>query len=142
MLTACKSVVQMIALTFSKYQTIITCSACGSLVTKYVDHCVLWCPANAGVRHRMWLGFWHKYGVDAYLRLASYDHERLIDVFFGRYEMIADLIDIADKEAFYCYILTGGNVVRGNRTVMQMKSLRDHPDMSYGSNKQWNQLYE
>ena len=37
---------------------------------------------------------------------------------------------------------TGGNVVRGNRTVMQMKSLRDHPDMSYGSNKQWNQLCE
>ena len=61
-------------------------------------------PANAGVRHRMWLGFWHKYGVDAYLRLASYDHERLIDVFFGRYELIADVIDIADKEAFYCYI--------------------------------------
>ena len=55
-------------------------------------------------RHRMWLGFWHKYGVDAYLRLASYDHERLIDVFFGRFEMIADVIDIADKEAFYCYI--------------------------------------
>ena len=104
MLTACKSVVQMIALTFSKYQPIITCSACGSLVTKYVDHCVLWCPTNAGVRNRMWLGFWHKYGVDAYLRLASYDHERLIDVFFGRYELIADVIDIADKEAFYCYI--------------------------------------
>ena len=37
---------------------------------------------------------------------------------------------------------TGGNVVRGNRTVMQMKSLRDHPDVSYGSNKQWNQLCE
>ena len=37
---------------------------------------------------------------------------------------------------------TGGNVVRGNRMVMQMKSLRDHPDMSYGSNKQWNQLCE
>ena len=37
---------------------------------------------------------------------------------------------------------TGGNVVRGNRTVMQMKSLRDHPDMSYGSHKQWNQLCE
>ena len=31
---------------------------------------------------------------------------------------------------------TGGYFVRGNRTVMQMKSLRDHPDMSYGSNKQ------
>ena len=38
--------------------------------------------------------------------------------------------------------ITGGNVVRGDRTVMQMKSLRDHPDMSYGSNKQWNQLCE
>ena len=38
--------------------------------------------------------------------------------------------------------VTGGNVVRGNRTVMQMKSLRDHPDMSYGSKKQWNQLCE
>ena len=37
---------------------------------------------------------------------------------------------------------TGGNVIRGNRTVMQMKSLRDHPDMSYGSHKQWNQLCE
>ena len=36
----------------------------------------------------------------------------------------------------------GGNVVRGNRTVMQMKSLRDHRDMGYGSNKQWNQLCE
>ena len=35
----------------------------------------------------------------------------------------------------YSYIFTGGNVVRGNRTVMQMKFLRDHPDMSYGSNK-------
>ena len=42
MLTACKSVVQMIALAFSKYQPIIICSACGSLVTKYVDHCVPW----------------------------------------------------------------------------------------------------
>ena len=39
-------------------------------------------------------------------------------------------------------LYTGGNVVRGNQTVMQMKSLRDHPDMSYGSNKQWNQLCE
>ena len=27
--------------------------------------------------------------------------------------------------------ITGGNVVRGNRTAMQMKFLRDHPDMSY-----------
>ena len=39
------------------------------------------------------------------------------------------------------YFFTDGNVVRANRTVMQMKSLRDHPDMSYGSNKQWHQLH-
>ena len=36
----------------------------------------------------------------------------------------------------------GGYVVRGNRTVMQMKSLRDLPDMSYGSSRQWKQLCE
>ena len=46
------------------------------------------------------------------------------------------------NESFKYTFLTGGNVVRGNRTVMQMNSLRDHPDMSYGSNKQWNQLCE
>ena len=38
--------------------------------------------------------------------------------------------------------ITGGNVVRGNRPVMQMESLRDHPDMSYGSSEQWKQLCE
>ena len=38
--------------------------------------------------------------------------------------------------------ITGGNVVRGDRTVMQMKTLQDHPDMSYGSSKQWKQLCE
>ena len=31
------------------------------------------------------------------------------------------------------HIYTGVNVVRGDRTFMQMKSLRDHPDMSYWS---------
>ena len=46
MLPACKSEVQLIALTFSVYHPIVTCSACGSIVTKYVDHCILWCPAN------------------------------------------------------------------------------------------------
>ena len=34
-------------------------------------------------------------------------------------------------------LFTGGNVVRDDRTVMQMKSLRDNPDMSYRSSKQW-----
>ena len=49
MLVACKSVVKMIALTFSKYQPEIICSVCGSLVTKYVDHCILWHKAQAVV---------------------------------------------------------------------------------------------
>ena len=39
----------------------------------------------------MWLGFWHKFGVG-------------IDFFFGRYDIIADVINIPDKEALYCYI--------------------------------------
>ena len=51
----------------------------------------------------MWLGFWHKYGVDVYLRLASCAHDDLID-FFGRYDIIADVINYADKEELYCYI--------------------------------------
>ena len=39
-----------------------------------------------------------------YLRLASCAHDHLIDFFFGRYDIIADVINIPDKEALYCYI--------------------------------------
>ena len=49
-------------------------------------------------------------------------------------------ISLTLQSTIYTNSNTGGNVVRGNRMVMQMKSLRDHPYMSYGTNKQWNQL--
>ena len=39
-----------------------------------------------------------------YLRLASCAHDHLIDFFFGRYDIIADVINHADKEELYCYI--------------------------------------
>ena len=39
-----------------------------------------------------------------YLRLASCAHDPLIDFLFGRYDIIADVINIPDKEALYCYI--------------------------------------
>ena len=94
----------MIALTFIVYQPLVTCSACGSLNAKYVDHCILWSPANADIRHRTWLGFWHRYGVDMYLCLAICSHYHLIDFFFDRYDIIADVINIPDKNALYCYI--------------------------------------
>ena len=54
--------------------------------------------------YRMWLGFWHKYGVDMYLRLARCAHDPLIDFFFGCYDIIDDVINITDEEAFNCYI--------------------------------------
>ena len=63
-LAACKSVVKIIALIYCSYQPETICPARGSLVTKYVDHCILWCHENADIRHRMWVGFWHKYGID------------------------------------------------------------------------------
>ena len=37
---------------------------------------------------------------------------------------------------------TVGNVVRSDRTVMLMKSLRNLPYFSYGTNEQWQQLCE
>ena len=40
-LVPCKSVVDMLALTYSSYQPESICSACGTLVTNYVEHCIL-----------------------------------------------------------------------------------------------------
>ena len=39
-----------------------------------------------------------------YLRLASCAHDNLVDFFFGRYDIIADVINHVDMEALYCYI--------------------------------------
>ena len=49
--------------------------------------------------YKMWLGFWHKYGVDMYLRVARYAYDQLIDFFFGWYDIIDNTINITDKEA-------------------------------------------
>ncbi|MCG8044308.1 MAG: reverse transcriptase family protein, partial [Candidatus Thiodiazotropha endolucinida] len=104
MLNACRSMVQLIASTFNRYQPESICLACGVHFSKYVDHCLLWCNANAHVRHNMWVGIWHKYGIDLYLRLAGLSHDVLIEVFFGRFDVIADVLAETHKDAFYRYI--------------------------------------
>ena len=104
MLNACRSVVKLIALTFNRYQPEAVCLACGVQIGKYVDHCLLWCNANAHVRHKMWVGLWHKYGTDLYLRLAGLSHGALIEVFFGRFDVIADILADTLKDTFYCYL--------------------------------------
>ena len=52
----------------------------------------------------MWTGIWSKFGVDLYIRLAGFDNETLLSVLFGNYDMIADILEIAHKEQFYCFI--------------------------------------
>ena len=42
--------------------------------------------------------------VDLYIRLAGFDNETLLSVLFGNYDMIADILEIAHKEQFYCFI--------------------------------------
>ena len=70
------------------------------------------------------------------MKLHRYvDHQRL-------HIVTKDVISLSISVLLLFRHYTGGNVVRGNQTVMQMKSLRDHPDMSYGSSKQWKQLCE
>ena len=67
-------------------------------------------------------------GVRHYISAPRYPHSTMM-------YLPPDVRDV-QPESRRSYI-TGGNVVRDDRTVMQMKSLRDHPDMSYGSSKQW-----
>ena len=55
------------------------------------------------------------------------------------YKLVSNILK--EKRTLTNYLSVGGNVIRGDRTVMQMKSLRDHPDMSYGSRKQWKQSF-
>ena len=96
--------VKLIALTFNRYQPEAVCLACGVQIGKYVDHGLLWCNANAHFRHKMCVGLWHKYGTDLYLRLAGLSHGVLIEVFFGRFDVIADILADTLKDTFYCYL--------------------------------------
>ena len=46
-------------------------------------------------------------------------------------DMIQNILRLIPYAKVYMYF-TPGNVVRGNQTVMQKKSLRSQPTMSYG----------
>ena len=48
----------------------------------------------------MWLGFWRKYGVDLYTRMASYDNETFISVLFGNFDLIGVIPDAKYKLDF------------------------------------------
>ncbi|MCG7874961.1 MAG: reverse transcriptase family protein, partial [Candidatus Thiodiazotropha endolucinida] len=104
MLTACRTVVRLIAASYNKYQPQTICLACGEVVSQFVDHCLLWCHANSRVRHKMWTGLWHKFGIDVYVRLASLPCCTLIDALFGNFDTVADIISTDRKDEFYCFV--------------------------------------
>lgn len=116
MLAACRSVIKLIAILFKRYQPVSICLACGELFVKYVDHCLFWCHANSGARHKMWVGFWHKFGVNVYLRLVSLKHDTLIDVLFGHFDIIAGVLSVTLKDDFYCFVA---------RSIHIQKTVRD-----------------
>ena len=71
------------------------------------------------------------------LKSIQYFAFSLFDAWTYHYDYNANVTIISFSKTYIkFYPNTGGNDVRGNRTVMQMKSLRDHPNMNYGSNKQ------
>ena len=80
------------------------CSACGVFTQNYASHCLLSCHANNNNRHKMWLGIWRKFGVDLYIRLASYDDETFMSVLFGNFDLIGDILDAKYKLDLYCYL--------------------------------------
>lgn len=104
MLTACRSVVKLIAMLFNRYQPVSICSACGELVVNYVSHCLLCCHANSEVRHKMWAGFLRKFGANVYSCLAKLSFDSLTDVLLGNFEIIADVLTVSQKDDFYCYV--------------------------------------
>ena len=54
-------------------------------------------------KHRVRGGLWHNYGIGN-LGLAGLTHDLLLDVFIGRYDIIDDIINDAQKGDFYCYV--------------------------------------
>ncbi|MEW8546496.1 MAG: hypothetical protein AB2693_23515, partial [Candidatus Thiodiazotropha sp.] len=104
MLTACRSVVKLIAVSFNRYQPPSMCSACGELIVNYVNHCLFCCCANSGARQKMWAGIWRKFGAKVYSCLANLSNDSLIDVLFGNFDIIADALTMSQKEEFYCFV--------------------------------------
>ena len=107
LLAACKSVVKTISLLFTRYNRSV-CSACGADVEFYVNHRVLWCPIYQGVRQKFWNLLWQNFGEDIYLRLSSMNDDAILNVMFGAFDMVADILNTDSEENFYslivCYI--------------------------------------
>ena len=55
------------------------------------------CHANNSHRHKMWMGLWRKFGIDLYIRMASFDNDTLLSVLFGHFELVGDILNINDK---------------------------------------------
>ena len=104
MLTACRSVVKLIATLFNRYQPVLICSACGEFDANYVSHCLLCCHADSGVRHKMLAGFLRKFGANVYSCLAKLTYDSLLDVLLGNFEIMADVLTVSQKDDFYCYV--------------------------------------
>ena len=45
----------------------------------------------------MWMGIWHKFGDDLYIRLAGYDYVTFLSVLFGNFDLISDILDAKYK---------------------------------------------
>ena len=102
MLSACRSVIRLIALHFSRF-TEAVCSSYGMFAVNFVSHCLLWCHANNNDRHKMWIGIWRKFGDALYIRLAGYDNETFLSVLFGNFDLIGDILDAKYKLDLHCY---------------------------------------
>ena len=107
LLAACKSVVKTISLRFTRYNRSV-CSVCGADVEFYVNHRVLWCPIYQGVRQKFWNLLWHNFVEDINLRLSSVNNDAILNVMFGAFDMVADILNTYTEENFYsliaCYI--------------------------------------
>ena len=107
LLAACKSVVITISLLYTRYNRSV-CSVCGADVQFYVNHRVLWCLIYQGVRQKFWNLLWNNFGEDIYLRLSSMSDDAILNVMFGAFDMVADILNTNSEENFYsliaCYI--------------------------------------
>ena len=64
----------------------------------------------------MWLGFWRQFDIELYIRLAGLANDTFLDVLFGRYDVIADIMNNINvqKEDFYCYV---ARFIHGQKNV-------------------------
>ena len=111
MLNACRSVIKLVAKYFGRFSEAV-CSACGTFSVNFVSHCLFLCHANNSHRHIMWMGLWHKFGADLYIRMASFDNDTLLSVLYGNFELVGDILNINDKLNFYGFLARFINIQR------------------------------